>query len=66
MLSIDKNQVMIEHFKEITLVTSSCIKINMKSYSIAIEGKELHVLALGKDEVLLEGTLQNLAFVYEK
>lgn len=66
MLSIDKNQVMIEHFKEITLVTSSCIKINMKSYSIAIEGKELHVLALGKDEILLEGTLQNLAFVYEK
>lgn len=66
MLSIDKNQVMIEHFKEITLVTSSCIKINMKSYSIAIEGKELQVLALGKDEILLQGTLQNLAFVYEK
>lgn len=66
MLSIDKNQVMIEHFKEITLVTSSCIKINMKSYSLMIEGKDLHVLALGKDEFLVEGTLQNLAFVYEK
>lgn len=66
MLSIDKNQIMVEHFKEITLVTATRIEISMKSYSIAIEGKDLHVLALGKAELLLEGSLQNLAFVYEK
>ena len=66
MLSIDKNQVMIEHYRELTLVIETRIQVTMKSYRITIDGEQLHVLALGKDEILLEGSVQNLAFAYEK
>ena len=34
--------------------------------SIDKNQEQLHVLALGKDEILLEGSVQNLAFAYEK
>ena len=60
MLSIDKNQVMIEHYRELTLVSETRIQVTMKSYRITIDGEQLHVLAL------LEGSVQNLAFAYEK
>lgn len=66
MLSIDKNQVMIEHYKELTHVSENRIQVTMKAYQITIDGCSLHVLALGKDEILLEGIVENLAFVYEK
>ena len=66
MLSIDKNQVMIEHYRELTLVSETRIQVTMKSYRITIDGEQLQVLALGKDEILLEGSVQNLAFAYEK
>lgn len=66
MLSIDKNQVMIEHYRELTLVSETRIQVTMKSYRITIDGEQLHVLELGKDEILLEGSVQNLAFAYEK
>ena len=66
MLSIDKNQVMIEHYRELTLVSETRIQVTMKSYRITIDGEQLYVLALGKDEILLEGSVQNLAFAYEK
>lgn len=66
MLSIDKNQVMIEHYRELTLVSETRIQVTMKSYRITIDGEQLHVLSLGKDEILLEGSVQNLAFAYEK
>lgn len=66
MLSIDKNQILIEHFKDIIHVDSSTIQVAMNSYHIAIKGTDLHVLALGKEEFLIEGMLKSLAFIYEK
>lgn len=66
MLSIDKNQIMVEHYRELSQVSETRIQIAMKSYGITIDGERLHVLALGKDEILLEGNVQNLSFAYEE
>lgn len=65
MLSVYKNQVMIEHYKEVQIVTSACIQVRMASESIQIKGENLHVLALEAEELLLEGDIEEILF-YDK
>lgn len=65
MLSVYKNQVMIEHYKEVRLVTSACIQVRMVGETIHIKGKNLHVLALEAEELLLEGDVEEILF-YDK
>ncbi len=66
MISVDANQVMIEHYIEIRNVTSSEIKIQMKQYRIAVRGKNLHVAAMSKYEIFIKGDLEGVIFEYEK
>lgn len=66
MISIDLNQMMIEHYKEVIHVTSSEIKIRMKANDIIIKGINLHIAALSKYEIYIEGTLEGILFQYEK
>lgn len=65
MLSVYKNQVLIEHYKEVTLVTSACIRVCMQDKKICIKGKLLHVVALESEELLLEGEVEEISF-YDK
>lgn len=66
MLSIDKNQIMMEHFQRIAYVSQERIAIVMKDMTIDVIGNALQVLALGKEEVLIEGTFTELKFHHEK
>lgn len=65
MLSIDKNQIMIEHFNRIAYVASDRIAVVMKDMTIDIIGSSLQVLALGKEEILIEGEMTELNFHHE-
>ena len=65
MLSIDKNQMTIEHYQEVLLVSETLIKIRMPQMEISIRGVKLHMLALEKEELLLEGCFLELTFQYE-
>ena len=65
MLSIDKNQMTIEHYQEVLLVSETLIKIRMPQMEISIRGDKLHMLALEKEEQLLEGCFLELTFQYE-
>lgn len=65
MLSIDKNQIMIEHFQRVLYVSKECIKIELKDVFVSIIGDTMQVLALGKDELLIEGVFQELKFYHE-
>lgn len=66
MITIDKQQIMIEHYKDILHVASSEIKLLMKDCILIIQGEDLKVIALGKYEVLVTGKLKGLIFQYEK
>lgn len=66
MITIDNRQIMIEHYKDVVHVASDEVKLKMKEHTICIQGKHLHVLALSKYEILIEGELEGVKFQYEK
>lgn len=65
MLSIDKHQMTIEHYQEVLFVSDTNIRIKMAHMEISIKGDKLHMLALEKEELLLEGDFLELSFQYE-
>lgn len=66
MLSIEENQVVIEKYKELVQVSENKVELQMKSYGIIIEGDSLHILALEKQEILLQGCVRKISLAYEK
>ncbi len=62
MITIAKNQMMIEHYQEVLHVTSKAITLRLKHQTLNIEGEELKVLALTKDEILIEGQWKGMQF----
>ncbi|MEG0330104.1 MAG: YabP/YqfC family sporulation protein [Longicatena sp.] len=65
MLSIDNKQIMIEQYQKILLLTNTKIIIKMKAYTLTINGEQLQSIALDKDDLLMEGKVLELQFVYE-
>lgn len=66
MLSVHKNQVMIEHYKELLQVSDTYIQVALDERFVRIEGTNLHVLALENSEILLEGDLKGILFYGEQ
>lgn len=64
-ITIQANQIMIEHYQEVVHVTSSEIRLRMSEYMLLIKGIQLHVVALSKYEILVEGKMEGLSFLYE-
>lgn len=58
MLTMKRNQLMIEQYRRIRLARSDQIEVEMKDYVLIIEGSDLVMQAMTKDEVLLQGDLQ--------
>ena len=50
MITIVKNQMMIEQYQEVLRVTSDAITLRLKDRMLSIEGEDLKVSALTKDE----------------
>lgn len=66
MITIHANQIMIEHYQEVIHVTSDEIRLRMNDYCLSIKGIQLHVLALSKYEILVEGKMEGIFFFYEE
>ena len=66
MLSIEHNQMMIEHFEKVLYISNDQILIQMKDTRLCVKGSALHVAALGKHEILIEGTWKELVFDYDQ
>lgn len=61
-ITIVKNQMMIEQYQEVLHVTSNAITLRLKDRMLSIDGEELKVLAMTKDEILIEGLWKGLTF----
>lgn len=61
-ITIVKNQMMIEQYQEVLRVTSDAITLRLKDRMLSIEGEDLKVSALTKDEILIEGQWKGLQF----
>lgn len=66
MLSIENNQIMMEHYTEVVSVSSSQVQVRFKGYSLRIKGSDLKILALAASEIFMAGTLESIEFLYEK
>lgn len=66
MITIHANQIMIEHYQEVVHVTSSEVRLRMREYALSITGSNLRILALSKYEILVEGSMEGIKFLYEK
>lgn len=62
MITINANQIMIEQYDEVLHVSADAIRVRTKLQEIEIKGMELHILALSKYEVLIEGKLEGMIF----
>lgn len=61
-ITIVKNQMMIEQYQEVLQITSKAITLRLKDRMMNIEGEGLKVLALTKDEILIEGEWKGMQF----
>lgn len=66
MITIQRNQIMIEQYEEVLHVTANEIKLRTKDAKLTITGDHLRVLALTRDEILMEGGLKGMQFDHEE
>lgn len=57
MLTLNKDQLMIEHYKAICRAQNDEVEVHMENYDLIIEGENLFMMAMTKDEILLKGTI---------
>ncbi len=66
MLSMEGNQMSVVHYDQVITIMENCIVIRMNGYNLQIRGSSLHVDALEKEELLLEGRIQQITFLYDE
>lgn len=57
-----ENQLDIVNYKEIGRISDTSISILTEEHQIEIEGKNLTIIKLMEDEVLIKGTFQKIEF----
>ncbi len=62
MITIMNDQLMVERYEELLQVTSHDICLRLSDRQMTISGSELTVLALTRDEILIQGKLERLQF----
>lgn len=65
MLTLMKNQLMIEQYEELLQASSNDIRLRLKDMQLNISGKDLKVCALTRDEILIEGIMEGFTFHHE-
>lgn len=65
MISIDNDQIMIEHYQTLGHVDDHQITVIMKQYHLEIRGRNLSITALSKYEIMIHGHLESVGFAYE-
>ena len=62
MITYDDRQLMIEKYKDILRVRKNEIKIQCAHYTLTIQGSDLMISALTRDEILIGGTIATVVF----
>lgn len=57
MITMKRDQLMIEQYRRIRRVQSNQVEVEMEGYVLIIEGSDLVMQAMTKDEILLQGSL---------
>lgn len=65
MFTLNKKQMMLEQFDKIEKASNDELYIRMEDHLFHVCGKDIQILALGKDEILVEGTFVKMEFLYE-
>ena len=65
-ITIHNNQLMIEKYRSVIHVTSDKIELDLKEKRLMIQGRQLQILELSKEEVLIEGKIEGLLCQNEK
>lgn len=58
--------MMIEKFQKVLYIANDQILVQLKETLLCIKGLDLHVVALGKNELLIEGNFKEMVFDYDK
>lgn len=66
MLTMYKNEIMIEQMETISFVNEDCVSVKMKDYQLIINGQRLCIKALSKYEMIVQGQVESLRFEYER
>lgn len=65
MITYDDRQLMIERYKAILAVRKNEIKVQCAHYTLIIQGSDLKIAALTRDEILIGGTIATVVFENE-
>ncbi|MEF9919579.1 MAG: YabP/YqfC family sporulation protein [Erysipelotrichaceae bacterium] len=65
MISIENEKIMIDNYKKIEHVSPNLICLKFKEYVLNINGVNLTIILLSKDEIIMKGNFTKLDFVYE-
>ena len=58
MITMKRDQLMIEQYRRIRRAQSDQVEVEMEGYVLIIEGSDLVMQAMTKDEILLQGSLR--------
>ena len=58
MITMKRDQLMIEQYRRIRRAQSDQVEVEMEGYVMIIEGSDLVMQAMTKDEILLQGSLR--------
>ena len=61
MITMKRDQLMIEQYRRIRRAQSDQVEVEMEGYVLIIEGSDLVMQAMTKDEILLQGSLRCVA-----
>lgn len=65
MITIDRHKVTIYHYQKILLVSEDKMSFDLKEKKLTLLGKQLHIVAMDRNEIVIEGQLNSLDFIYE-
>lgn len=65
MITIDRHKVTIYHYQKILLVSEDKMSFDLKEKKLTLLGKQLHIVAMDCNEIVIEGQLNSLDFIYE-
>lgn len=65
MLTMNKNQLMIEQYEELLQASPQDVRLRLKDMHLTITGKDLKICALTRDEILIEGIMEGFTFHHE-
>lgn len=61
-LSIHNNKILLEHYEQILFISANRVKVVTDAAEIEFVGEHIQVLALEKNELLMEGVLSQVRF----